>query len=130
MEESKNELYEAKLYFKSKISNIICKLFISIQMYKSVNGFESFDWHTGPQFIESQRSTRAATSNSKRMRTDGFKARQANDFCHFVNVRHNFFLNRVTRHWNKLNDSQILATSVNSFKSRIDSIRSETAATA
>jgi hypothetical protein len=62
-----------------------------IQMYKSVNGFEIFDWHTGPQFIESQRSTRAATSNSKRMRTDGFKARQANDFCHFVNVRHNFF---------------------------------------
>jgi hypothetical protein len=101
-----------------------------IQMYKSVNEFEKFDWYTGPQFIENGRSTRSATSNSRRMRTDGFKARQANDYCHFVTVRHNFFLNRVTKQWNRLNDSQILASSVNGFKSRIDSRHPITAATA
>ncbi|MBI3229446.1 MAG: hypothetical protein HYZ45_04440, partial [Burkholderiales bacterium] len=39
-------------------------------------------------------------------------ARQRNDFCHFVAVRHNFFSNRVAEHWNKLNDDVVKAPSL------------------
>ena len=68
-----------------------------IQTYKIVNGFELFDWHSGLQFVTKSR-TRAATSNSKRMKREVFPSKVCNDFCHFVNVRHKFLLNRVTRY--------------------------------
>ena len=49
-----------------------------------------------------------------------FLSKVQNDHRHFVSVRHNFFLNRITEHWNKLSNSQIHAVSLNSLKARID----------
>ena len=72
-----------------------------IQTYKTVNGLESIDWYSGLQFVSNSR-TRAATSHSKRLKREVFPSRACNDFCHFVNVRHEFFLNRVTGYWNEL----------------------------
>ena len=42
-----------------------------IQTYKIVNGLESFGWHSGLQFVSESR-TRAATSDSKRLKREVF----------------------------------------------------------
>ena len=99
-----------------------------IQMYKTVNELEVINWYSGPQFVL-HRNTRATNKNDMCLRRENFSSRARNDFSHFVSVRHNFFLNRVSEHWNKLTNSQIHATNLNSFKARIDSLH-ETAATA
>jgi len=90
-----------------------------IQIYKSINGIEKINWHTGPTFSQYDRS-RAAKTNEKRLVRETFPASQQNSFCHFTNVRHDFFLNRVSVEWNKLSNTQINAICVNSFKAMID----------
>ena len=92
-----------------------------IQTYKTVNGIESIDWYSGLQFVSDSR-TRAATSHSKRLKREVFPSRACNDFCHFVNVRHEFFLNRVTGYWNELTKSHVNAKNINSFKAGLDSL--------
>ena len=62
-----------------------------IQTYKILNGLESFDWYSGLQFVSESR-TRAATSHSKRINREVFPSKSCNDFCHFVNLRHEFLL--------------------------------------
>ena len=54
------------------------------------------------------------------LRREQFLSKVQNDHRHFISVRHYFFLNRVTEHWNKLTNSQIHAVHLNSFKARID----------
>ena len=100
-----------------------------IQMYKSVNGLENINWHTGPQFAFTS-NTRAASNNSFRLRRETFPTKDQNSFGHFTSVRHNFFLNRVTEDWNKLTNSLIQAVSLNSFKAGLDSRMLEQAAKA
>ena len=97
-------------------------------MFKVLNGLEIINWHTGPVFAPHS-STRASNRNDMCLRREVFSAKACNDFGHFVTLRHNFFLNRVTETWNKLSNLEIHASSVNSFKARIDSFL-ETAAIA
>ena len=91
-----------------------------IQMYKALNGIEKINWHTGPT-LAPRSQTRAASTNETRLLRESFPTSDQNDYCHFTNVRHNFFLNRVTTDWNNLSNTQVGAISVNSFKSKIDS---------
>ena len=92
-----------------------------IQTYKIVNGLESFDWYSGFQFV-SDLCTRSATSNSKRLKLEVFHSKACNDFCHFVNVRHEFLLNIVTGYWNELAHSHENAKNTNSLKAGLDSL--------
>lgn len=92
-----------------------------IQIYKALNGIENFNWFTGPQFSP-RTQTRSSENNDFRLERESFPAKNQNDFGHFVSVRHDFFLNRVTERWNRLSNSQVHAPSVNSFKAQIDSL--------
>ena len=92
-----------------------------IQTYKIVNGLESIDWNSGLQFVSDSR-TIAATSQSKQLKKEVFPSKACNDFCHFVNVRYEFLLNRVTGNWNELTNSHVNAKNINVFKSGLDSL--------
>ena len=65
-----------------------------MMMMKTVNGLESIDWYFGLQFVCDSRA-RALTSDSKRLKMKVFPSRACNDFCHFVNVRHELFLQQA-----------------------------------
>lgn len=91
-----------------------------IQLYKNINGLDTIEWHTGPQFAPIG-PTRSSTRNDLCLRREAFASRTRNDHGHFVSVRHEFFLNRVVEHWNRLSNYVIHAPSLNSFKARIDS---------
>ena len=88
-------------------------------MYKAINNIEMINWHTGPVSAPLCQ-TRAASANDKRLLRESFPASDRNNLCHFTNVRHDFFLNRVTQDWNKLTNTQVNAVGVNSFKAKID----------
>ena len=92
-----------------------------IQTYKIVNGLEWIDCYSGLQFVSNSR-TRAATSHSKRLKGEVFISKACNDFCQFVNVRHEFLLNRLTGRWNELTESHVNAKNINSFKAGNDSL--------
>ena len=77
-----------------------------IQTYKTVNGLEFIDSYSGLQFLSGS-STRAATSHSKRLKREVFPSKVCNDFFHFVNVRHEYFLNGVMGNWNELTNSHV-----------------------
>ena len=91
-----------------------------IQMYKIKAGTEDINWTDGPKYSDSQYPIRIG--NSYNLVRNSFTARQRNDFCHFVAVRHNFFSNRVAEHWNKLNDDVVKAPSLTSFKTLLDQV--------
>jgi len=99
-----------------------------IQAYKVVHGLEKFNWFSTLEF-ENDCRTKAATSNSMRLKREGYRNKSAhlNNHCHFVAVRHEFFLNRVTEHWNKLSNSQVQARNINSFKASIDCLSNKAA---
>ena len=92
-----------------------------IQTHKIVNGIESFDWHSGFQFVSESR-TRTASSHSKRLKREVFPSKACYDFSHFANVRHEFLFNRVTGHWNELTNSHVNAKSLNSLKAGLDNL--------
>ena len=68
-----------------------------IQTYKIVNGLKSIDWYSGLYFV-SDSHTIAAMINSKLLKREVFSSKACYDFCHFVNVRHEFLVNRITGH--------------------------------
>ena len=86
-----------------------------------MNDLESIDWYSGLHFVSDLR-TRAAMSHSKRLEREVFTSKACNDFCHFVEVRHECFLNRVTGNWNELINSQVNAKNINIFKAGLDSL--------
>ena len=92
-----------------------------IQMYTILNGIEIVDWHTGPVYAP-ERNTRSAARNDKCLVREVFSSRNANDFAHFVSVRHNFFLNRGAEHWNRLTNTEVSAQGLNGLKARLDRI--------
>ena len=78
-----------------------------IQMYKVLNNLEEINWYKGPNL---------ATNALEKRSTSGNQQIPINDFSHFVMVRHEFFTNQVTEHWNKLPNSVVKAPTLNSFK--------------
>ena len=65
--------------------------------------------------LENKTGTRGAS-----LQSESFCAKRKNDLCRAVNVRHNFFINRVVPDWNKLPNHVKTAPSTNSFKARLD----------
>ena len=64
----------------------------------------------------------APTSHSKLLKMELFPSKAFN-FCHFVNIRHEFFLNRVTGYWNELTNVQVDVINLNIFKAGLDSLQ-------
>jgi len=89
-----------------------------IQMYKVLHNIEDIRWHTGPIHTTATH-LRAATNNPLRLHRQQFPSRDRNDFCHFVAVRHEFFLNRVVDDWNSLTKTQVLAPNTDRFKASL-----------
>ena len=89
-----------------------------IQMYKVVRGHESFDRFTGLRFAPFTQ-TRSASKNFYRFEMETIMAKARNDFCHFVSIRENFFLNRVNN-WNWVSISDTYPQFLNSSKAHID----------
>ena len=54
------------------------------------------------------------------MMRESLKAKDKNDSCHLVTLRHNFFTNRVSEHRNKLSNIVVRAHNLNSLKKIID----------
>ena len=75
----------------------------------------------GLQFVFDLR-TRAATSDSKCLKREVAPLKACNDLFHFVNVRHEFFLNKVTVNWNELTNSHLDTKNINSFKNSLYSL--------
>ena len=67
-----------------------------IQMYKIKEKTEDINWTDGPKRSDSPYPNRVG--NSYNLVRNSFTAKQKNDYCHFVAVRHNFFSNRVAEH--------------------------------
>jgi hypothetical protein len=89
-----------------------------IQMHKIHHGLEDVDWFTGPLYAPNT-ATRSAEKNNSRIMREYFPSRSCNDFCRYVSVRYEFFLNRVVGDWNRLSNDQISSQTSNVFKSRI-----------
>ena len=91
-------------------------------MYKNLNNLEEISFISNPResFYKIPYQKREKVGNSMSMMRESFKAKNKNDNCHFVTVRHNFFTNRVTEHWNKLPNIVVNAHNLNSFKKLLD----------
>ena len=91
-------------------------------MYKNLNSLEEISFISNPResFYKNPYQKREKVGNSMSMMRESFKAKIKNDNCHFVTVRHNFFTNRVTEHWNKLPNIVVNAHNLNSFKKLLD----------
>ena len=81
----------------------------SIETFKMINGFENIEYS---QFFQLNTSERSMRRHSKSI----FKRRSR------LQVRANFFSNRVVNQWNGLSKDVVSATSVNEFKNKYDSL--------
>lgn len=79
-----------------------------IQVFKLVKGIDKLDYRTFFQFAESNR-------------TRGHRYKLVKKRCS-LNLRKNFFSQRVVDIWNKLPESVVEATTVNAFKNRLDKV--------
>ena len=78
-----------------------------IEVYKYFNDFYNVG---SPKFVPADAGTRDLRGNSMRLQKTRFR----------LNVRANYFSNRVVNSWNSLPDSVVTAPTINSFKSRLD----------
>ena len=90
-------------------------------MYKVDRELEAINWYTGPRYVPARAMSLRSAANSRRLVREHVTGRAANDFCHFVTLKDNFFLTRVCQSWNELSDTDVTAPSLNSFKARLDS---------
>jgi hypothetical protein len=97
-------------------------------MNKIKNKLEVINWTDGSKLSDSQYPKRVG--NNYNLVRNSFTAKQRNDFCQFVSIRHNFFSSRVTENWNKLHDNVVNAPSLKDFKARLDEFMGEMAAIA
>ena len=93
-----------------------------IQMYKILKNLDEISWVRDPRENLSKNTyeKRENVGNDLSLVRERFSARNSNDHCHFVDVRHKFFSNRVTEHWNKLPNNVVNAPSLDSFKASLD----------
>ena len=84
----------------------------AIETYKLLSGFENIDCQ---HFFQRSTTGYSLRKHSKSL----FKKRSR------LQIRKNFFSNRVVDHWNSLTEETVSAKSVNSFKIRYDKLMSE-----
>ena len=94
-----------------------------IQLFKVLKGYDKVNWYAGPK-QSSTLNFDGPVSNLRghnlKLDRESFPSANANDFAHFVTLRHNFFTNRVVPYWNSLTDDVVKAKTVNSFKAKLD----------
>ena len=86
-----------------------------IQCFKFVNGYNEINWFYGNLEYRERR----LSSIDAGVRTRGPQQKLESQFSR-LDVRKQFFTNRVVKSWNELNDSVLTARSVNKFKNRLD----------
>ena len=114
------------------------------QAIKLVEGFRKFDYDTrlkklGLTTLEKRRmrgdlieTFEILTDREKIFKQDFFDMRQRDYYLRGhshslevkrsqINIRSNFFSQRTVKHWNSLPEHVVSASSVNSFKNRLDS---------
>ena len=84
-----------------------------IEMFKIVNNLDIVNW-TNPPIFNNSRTIEGGNRNHEFRYVREYAARSS--------ARHNFFLNRVSQQWNRLNYNTVKAPTVNNFKNRIDKI--------
>ena len=94
-----------------------------IEFFKHFANLDEINWHKGPDLMAARPERTCRQMNSQSVRREAFPSSNANNFCHFVNVRHEFFLNRVSEYWNKLPNDVVSAPTLNSFKARYDKLQ-------
>ena len=92
-----------------------------IQMYVVLNNLEEINWYKCPILATNPHEKRSISSNQQSLVREHLPSKLRNDFSHFIVIRHEFYTNQVTERWNKLPNSVVKASSLNSFKSRLDS---------
>ena len=94
-----------------------------IQMYKTLNNIEKIDCINPPVIRSSTvENGPAFSTRGHKMKIDreSFSSQLRNDHAASVNVRHNFFRNRVTPLWNALPNQTVLSLSLKKFKVEYD----------
>ena len=92
-----------------------------IQMYKIVHGIEELTWHKGPKCFPIDQEATFRSCKKTNINNMSIQREIFGSTGHFVTVRHNFYLNRVSETWNKLPNFVIDAPTLNSFKAKLDS---------
>ena len=88
-----------------------CQIGELIEMFKFSKGLESVKW------VSMIQKSTARSNRRSQLRREVVKNNQ----------RHNFSTNQVANPWKKLPDTVVEASSVNSFKNRLDKFRAESA---
>ena len=100
-----------------------------IQLYKCINELEEISRFAGPKFALNPYGESAFREckgkNNCALVKEAFPAKIANDFCHFVNVRREFFTNSITEHWNQLPNKVVEASTLDKFKARHDEFKGD-----
>ena len=76
-----------------------------------MKGYDKVSWHKNPRYV----------SEINRPTTRGHKYRIIKEATK-INVRSNFFNNRIANNWNALPEEIVNLKSVNTFKSKLDEI--------
>jgi len=124
--------------------DIVCMEQVQRRATKLVEGFRKFDYDTrlkklGLTTLEKRRmrgdlieTFKILTDREKISKQDFFDVRQKDYYLRGhshslevkrsrINIRSNFFSQRTAKHWNSLPEHVVSASSVNSFKNRLDS---------
>ena len=91
-------------------------------MYKILKNHDDISWVRDPRENLSKNTYEKSENfmNDLSLVRERFSARNSNDHCHLVDLRYKFFSNRVTEHWNKLQNNFVNARSLDSFKASLD----------
>jgi hypothetical protein len=96
-------------------------------MYKILKNHDDISWIRDPRENLSRNTyeKRENFGNDLILVREKFSARNSNDHCHFVDVRHKFYSNRVTERWNKLPNNVVNARSLDSFKASLNAFHGQ-----
>ena len=84
-------------------------------MYKVLNNLEEINWYISPILATNPHEKRSISGNQQSLVREHFPSKLRNGISHYVTLRHEFFTNQVTKHWNKLPNSVVKAPSLKSF---------------
>ncbi|XP_065679099.1 uncharacterized protein LOC101234374 [Hydra vulgaris] len=82
-----------------------------IQAYKIINNIDIVSW-SEPHVLR--------VGQSNKIKTRGHHLKTTREYVKNCEQRHQFFTNRIVNHWNALPSEVVCASSVNSFKAKLD----------